>query len=88
MREVLKVFVFSLPLQWLNQLRKVTQVGLDGVRRIDWHDYEAMRRDAARIGRYKVFADAAVFVLGSEHLLCFSTRPHTQTHTHTKALLL
>ncbi|XP_030602119.1 polypeptide N-acetylgalactosaminyltransferase 10-like [Archocentrus centrarchus] len=35
---------------WLNQLRKVTQVGLDGVRRIDWHDYEAMKRDAARIG--------------------------------------
>uniref|UniRef100_A0A668VCT0 Glycosyltransferase 2-like domain-containing protein n=1 Tax=Oreochromis aureus TaxID=47969 RepID=A0A668VCT0_OREAU len=32
------------------QLRKVTQVGLDGVRRIDWHDYEAIRRDAARMG--------------------------------------
>uniref|UniRef100_A0A3B4TK59 UDP-N-acetyl-alpha-D-galactosamine:polypeptide N-acetylgalactosaminyltransferase 10 (GalNAc-T10) n=1 Tax=Seriola dumerili TaxID=41447 RepID=A0A3B4TK59_SERDU len=26
------------------------QVGLDGVRRTDWHDYEAMRRDAARVG--------------------------------------
>ncbi|CAI5642674.1 unnamed protein product [Oreochromis niloticus] len=38
------------PIQWLNQLRKVTQVGLDGVRRIDWHDYEAIRRDAARMG--------------------------------------
>uniref|UniRef100_A0A665TEW6 Polypeptide N-acetylgalactosaminyltransferase 10 n=1 Tax=Echeneis naucrates TaxID=173247 RepID=A0A665TEW6_ECHNA len=34
----------------LNPMRKVAQVGLDGVRRTDWHDYEAMRRDAARIG--------------------------------------
>uniref|UniRef100_A0A8C9X1F6 Polypeptide N-acetylgalactosaminyltransferase 10 n=1 Tax=Sander lucioperca TaxID=283035 RepID=A0A8C9X1F6_SANLU len=34
----------------LNQRRKVAQVGLDGVRRTDWHDYEAMRRDAARSG--------------------------------------
>ncbi|XP_018556184.1 LOW QUALITY PROTEIN: polypeptide N-acetylgalactosaminyltransferase 10-like [Lates calcarifer] len=37
------------PIQ-LNQMRKVAQVGLDGVRRTDWHDYEAMRRDAARFG--------------------------------------
>ncbi|KAM9331696.1 polypeptide N-acetylgalactosaminyltransferase 10-like [Pholidichthys leucotaenia] len=36
--------------QGLNQMRKVAQMGLDGVRRTDWHDYEAMRRDAARIG--------------------------------------
>ncbi|XP_076607488.1 polypeptide N-acetylgalactosaminyltransferase 10-like [Chaetodon auriga] len=39
-----------LPMQGLNQMRKVAQVGLDGVRRTDWHDYEAMRRDAARSG--------------------------------------
>ncbi|KAM7397642.1 hypothetical protein PAMA_005789 [Pampus argenteus] len=38
------------PIQGLNQMRKVTHVGVDGVRRTDWHDYEAMRRDAARIG--------------------------------------
>ncbi|XP_051793950.1 polypeptide N-acetylgalactosaminyltransferase 10-like [Acanthochromis polyacanthus] len=38
------------PVQGLNQMRKVAQVGLDGVRRTDWHDYEAIRRDAARIG--------------------------------------
>uniref|UniRef100_A0A8C9WZS4 Polypeptide N-acetylgalactosaminyltransferase 10 n=1 Tax=Sander lucioperca TaxID=283035 RepID=A0A8C9WZS4_SANLU len=31
------------------QVRK-SLVGLDGVRRTDWHDYEAMRRDAARSG--------------------------------------
>ncbi|XP_044226276.1 polypeptide N-acetylgalactosaminyltransferase 10-like [Thunnus albacares] len=37
-------------IQGLNQMRKVAQVGLDGVRRTDWHDYEAMRKDAARIG--------------------------------------
>ncbi|XP_038125920.1 polypeptide N-acetylgalactosaminyltransferase 10-like [Cyprinodon tularosa] len=30
---------------------KVVQVGADGVRRVDWHDYEAIRRDAARIGQ-------------------------------------
>ncbi|XP_010772388.1 polypeptide N-acetylgalactosaminyltransferase 10, partial [Notothenia coriiceps] len=34
----------------LNQMRKVAQVGIDGVRRTDWHDYEAMMRDAARSG--------------------------------------
>nr|XP_033502410.1 polypeptide N-acetylgalactosaminyltransferase 10-like [Epinephelus lanceolatus] len=39
-----------LRIQGLNQMRKVAQVGLDGVRRVDWHDYEAMRRDAARSG--------------------------------------
>ncbi|XP_014840327.1 PREDICTED: polypeptide N-acetylgalactosaminyltransferase 10-like [Poecilia mexicana] len=35
-------------LQGLSQ--KVVQVGVDGVRRVDWHDHEAIRRDAARIG--------------------------------------
>ncbi|XP_026036901.1 polypeptide N-acetylgalactosaminyltransferase 10-like [Astatotilapia calliptera] len=44
------LYTVDAPIQWLNQLRKVTQVGLDGVRRIDWHDYEAIRRDAARMG--------------------------------------
>ncbi|CAB1417163.1 unnamed protein product [Pleuronectes platessa] len=33
-----------------NQRRKVAQLGLDGVRRTDWHDYEGIRRDAARVG--------------------------------------
>ncbi|XP_061559100.1 polypeptide N-acetylgalactosaminyltransferase 10-like isoform X1 [Phycodurus eques] len=36
--------------QVLNQMRKVAQVGQDGVRRMDWHDYDAIRRDAARFG--------------------------------------
>nr|XP_061818684.1 polypeptide N-acetylgalactosaminyltransferase 10-like isoform X2 [Nerophis lumbriciformis] len=36
--------------QGLNQMRKVAQVGQDGVLRTDWHDYAAMRRDAARVG--------------------------------------
>ncbi|CAB1316419.1 unnamed protein product, partial [Coregonus sp. 'balchen'] len=30
--------------------RKNAQMGRDGVRRKDWHDYEAIRRDAARSG--------------------------------------
>ncbi|XP_013859538.1 polypeptide N-acetylgalactosaminyltransferase 10 [Austrofundulus limnaeus] len=34
--------------QGLNQ--RVVQVGVDGVRRTDWHDYDAIRRDAARVG--------------------------------------
>nr|XP_057942924.1 polypeptide N-acetylgalactosaminyltransferase 10-like [Doryrhamphus excisus] len=37
-------------IQGLNQMRKVTQVGQDGVRRTDWHDYDAIRKDAARVG--------------------------------------
>ncbi|CAF97291.1 unnamed protein product [Tetraodon nigroviridis] len=36
----------TLPLQ----MRRVVQVGADGVRRVDWHDYEAIRKDAARTG--------------------------------------
>nr|XP_061801359.1 polypeptide N-acetylgalactosaminyltransferase 10-like isoform X2 [Nerophis lumbriciformis] len=36
--------------QALSQMRKDAQVGHDGVRRIDWHDYDAIRRDAARLG--------------------------------------
>lgn len=76
MTQVLKAFMFSVPLQWLNQLRKVTQVGLDGVRRIDWHDYEAIRRDAARMGRYKLFADAAVF----QNICSVLAEGHTHIH--------
>lgn len=26
-------------------------MGVDGVRRVDWHDYEAIRKDAARTGQ-------------------------------------
>lgn len=47
------------PLQGINPMREVAQVGLDGVRRTDWHDYEAMRRDGARVGRSALCADAA-----------------------------
>lgn len=57
--KTIMVCIFCVLLQGLNQMRKVAQVGLDGVRRIDWHDYEAMRRDAARSGRSEL-ADAAV----------------------------
>lgn len=31
-------------------------MGVDGVRRVDWHDYDSIRRDAARVGGYKLFA--------------------------------
>ncbi|XP_051902151.1 polypeptide N-acetylgalactosaminyltransferase 10-like isoform X1 [Hippocampus zosterae] len=36
--------------QGLNQMRKVGHIGQDGVRRTDWHDYDAIRRDAVRVG--------------------------------------
>uniref|UniRef100_A0AAX7VRZ8 Polypeptide N-acetylgalactosaminyltransferase n=1 Tax=Astatotilapia calliptera TaxID=8154 RepID=A0AAX7VRZ8_ASTCA len=42
--------VFDNSLYTVDAPIQVTQVGLDGVRRIDWHDYEAIRRDAARMG--------------------------------------
>ncbi len=70
MMEVFTVGVFICVIsQGLSQMRKVAQVGLDGVWRTDWHDYEAMRRDAARAGTSKLFC----FGLGM---------PHTHTHTH------
>ncbi|XP_055004496.1 polypeptide N-acetylgalactosaminyltransferase 10-like [Boleophthalmus pectinirostris] len=31
-------------------MRRIVEVGADGVRRIDWHDYEAMKKDASRSG--------------------------------------
>lgn len=31
---------------------KDAQVGRDGVRRRDWHDYEAIKRDSSRSGRF------------------------------------
>lgn len=34
-----------------SQMRRVAQVGVDGVWRVDWHDYEAIRKDAARTGQ-------------------------------------
>ncbi|XP_034033763.1 polypeptide N-acetylgalactosaminyltransferase 10-like [Thalassophryne amazonica] len=38
------------PNQGLNRMAKDPQVGHNGVQRKDWHDYEAIRRDAARSG--------------------------------------
>lgn len=40
--------------QGVNRFSKDAQVGRDGVRRKDWHDYEAIKRDAARSGSYKL----------------------------------
>ncbi|XP_049598035.1 polypeptide N-acetylgalactosaminyltransferase 10-like isoform X2 [Syngnathus scovelli] len=36
--------------QGVKRMKKVVQIGPDGVPRTDWHDYDAMRRDAARVG--------------------------------------
>lgn len=40
-------------LQVVNRLGKDALVGHDGVRRKDWHDYEAIKRDASRSGGSK-----------------------------------
>ncbi|XP_012706922.3 polypeptide N-acetylgalactosaminyltransferase 10 [Fundulus heteroclitus] len=37
-------------IQGVNRVGKDAKVGRDGVRRKDWHDYEVIRRDAARSG--------------------------------------
>lgn len=44
------VLCVSSLLQGLNQVRRMSLLGPDGVRRTDWHDYEAMRKDSARSG--------------------------------------
>lgn len=45
-----RVFL-SVCLQGMNRPGKDSQVRRDGVRRKDWHDYEAIRRDQSRSGR-------------------------------------
>lgn len=70
-------------------MRKVAQVGLDGVRRTDWHDYEVMRRDAARMGASTLFVHAVVLLRHVAVNICSvsaqHTQIHTQTYTHTAA---
>ncbi|CAB1434888.1 unnamed protein product [Pleuronectes platessa] len=39
------------PIQGVNRVVKDAQVGRDGERRKDWHDYEAIKRDASRSAR-------------------------------------
>ncbi|GAA6225085.1 polypeptide N-acetylgalactosaminyltransferase 10-like [Lates japonicus] len=38
------------PIQGVNRMGKDPQMGRDGVRRKDWHDYEAIKRDSSRSG--------------------------------------
>lgn len=47
-------------LQGVNRMGKDTQVGRDGVRRKDWHDYDAIKRDASRSGWSKASHIAAL----------------------------
>lgn len=51
-------------------------MGPDGVRRTDWHDYEAMKRDAARSGRPEVFCCARSMLAPPP------PPPPTTTHTN------
>lgn len=45
-------------------------MGADGVRRVDWHNYEAIRNDAARTG-------------GSAEIMLRNRCSLGHTHTHT-----
>lgn len=64
------VVLVVLCLQGLNPGGKDSQVGRDGVRRKDWHDYEAIKRDLSRSGRSRtVCADAHSRT--SSHPVCF-----------------
>lgn len=47
-------------LQGLNPAGKDSQVGRDGVRRKDWHDYQAIKRDSSRSGRSAVMRPVVV----------------------------
>lgn len=53
-------FLLFLSQQGLNRVGKASQVGHDGVRRKDWHDYEAIRRDLSRSGRSHTMAGRCV----------------------------
>lgn len=54
--------VFFPFLQGVNRMGKDAQVGRDGVRRKDWHDYEAIKRDASRSGGLLLLLFAAASV--------------------------
>lgn len=47
-------------------------MGADGVRRVDWHNYEAIRNDAARTG-------------GSAKIMLRNRCSLGHTHTHTQS---
>lgn len=57
------------------QMRRAAQVGVDGVRRVDWHDYEAIRKDAARTGQSPKMMPRNMWSCG--HM-------HARVHVHTQ----
>ena len=65
-------------LQGVNRVVKDAQVGRDGERRKDWHDYEAIKRDASRSGESR---PPYIYM----HVYRVT---HTHRHTHTQFLPL
>lgn len=65
--------------QGVNRAGKGAQLGRNGVRRKDWHDYEAIKRDASRSGLSKsLFTTPEKMKLNEER--CFWICTHTHTH--------
>lgn len=64
--------------QGVNRAGKGAQLGRNGVRRKDWHDYEAIKRDASRSGLSKsLFITSAKMKLNEER--CFWICTHIQS---------
>lgn len=73
--------------QGVNRAGKGAQLGRNGVRRKDWHDYEAIKRDASRSGLSKsLFTTPEKMKLNEER--CFWICTHTHTHIQSVALLV
>lgn len=65
------------------QMRRVAHVGVDGVRRVDWHDYEAIRKDAARTGQSPKMMPRNIWSCGHMH-----ARAHTKQRIYFESLFL
>ena len=72
-------FSMFMCLQGVNRVGKDAQVGPDGVRRKDWHNYEAIKRDASRSGRSK-HPQRYLFIRYTVQL--FIRKIHIYTHNH------
>ena len=51
--DIIHVLCVCVCVQGVNRVVKDAQVGHGGERRKDWHDYEAIKRDASRSGGSK-----------------------------------
>lgn len=57
--------------QGLNRVGKDSQVGRDGARRKDWHDYEAIKKDASRSGGSRTAHAQGLRITGATGVIPF-----------------